>query len=264
MRAQMKRNILLGMPTLIELGDMDKNIDFCRSLNLDLLELNMNLPYLQVGDLRKIDFPDDLKFSIHLPEEFNAWDFNPKVREAYLQTIIETMELARVNNIKVLNMHMNTGVYFTLPDRKVFLFEENKDFYQEKTREFRSLAEKHLKGSDAKIYLENTGILDIPFIQDAVSCLLACDCFALTWDIGHDASSGYRDSAFYKANIAKVNHLHVHDAVGPSNHLPLGEGEIDLDDIFSAAGGYADSIILETKTCEGLKKSADYFRKKYC
>jgi hypothetical protein len=84
----MKKNILIGMPTLIELENFQRNIDLCYSLNLDLLEMNMNLPYLQVENLKKTHLPKDLQFSIHLHEELNVWDFNPKVRNAYIETIV--------------------------------------------------------------------------------------------------------------------------------------------------------------------------------
>ena len=143
-------NYLLGMPVLIELGSLEGNIDFCRSLGLDLLELNMNLPYLQIERLREVTLPGDLHFSIHLPEELNVWDYNPKVRNAYRDTLTETMELAASNNIKVLNMHMNRGVYFTLPHRKVYLFEENPEYFREKTEEFHRSRQRPSQGDRYK------------------------------------------------------------------------------------------------------------------
>ena len=259
----MKENTLLGMPTLIELKSLRENIGFCRSLGLGLLEMNMNLPFLQPDSLRKADLPGDLSFSLHLPEELNVWDFNPKVRSAYIDTLRETIEIADSKNIQILNMHMNRGVYFTLPEGKVYLFEEYSDFYRKKTEEFSFLIGKFLEGSDIKLHIENTGHLRIPFIRRAVSDLLQKECFVLTWDIGHDASSGFRDRDFYQSHLDKVRHLHLHDARGNRNHLPLGEGEIAIEEILNEAGEFADSIVLETKTCAGLRKSLDFLRSKY-
>ncbi len=59
----------------------------------------------------------------------------------------------------------------------------------------------------------------------------------------------------------RIKHLHLHDAIGQSNHLPLGMGNIDFEDIFQIAGKSINTIIFETKTIEGLKKSVDYFHK---
>ena len=257
----MKENILIGMPTLIELKTLQKNIDFCHSLNLDLLELNMNLPYLQVEELKKTQLPMDLQFSIHLPEELNIWDFNPKVRNAYTETLVETIEYADKHNIRILNMHMNKGVYFSLPNKKVYLFEDNKYFFNEKTEEFGALVDDVLQDSDIKVHLENTGMLDIPFIYDAATSLLKKKSFRLTWDVGHDASSGNKDFQFYKSHIADIKHIHLHDAIGKSNHLPLGEGDLDITEIMNIVGNSVESIILETKTVEGLKKSVEFFSK---
>jgi sugar phosphate isomerase/epimerase len=256
----LKKYLLLGMPTLIELGSLEENIDFCHSLGFNLLEMNMNLPYLQIGELKKINLPRDLNFSIHLPEELNVWDFNPKIRKAYLETLMETIKFAESNNINILNMHMNRGVYFTLPHKKIYLFEQNMDFFREKTEEFGSIINDLLKDSEIRIHLENTGILNLPFIRDAVSWLLNSQSFSLTWDVGHDWSSGNRDLEFYKYHSMKIKHMHLHDAIGHRNHLPLGEGDLEVNEIFDIAGDSVNSIILETKTCEGLRKSVDYFR----
>ena len=35
----------IGMPALIELDTIEQNIDLCKYLNLDFIELNMNFPY---------------------------------------------------------------------------------------------------------------------------------------------------------------------------------------------------------------------------
>jgi hypothetical protein len=77
-------------------------------------------------------------------------------------------------------MHMNKGVYFTLPAKKVYLFEDNKNFFNDKTEEFGSMVDELLKNSDIKIHLENTGILDFQFIKDAVLSLLKKESFNLT------------------------------------------------------------------------------------
>ncbi len=57
-----------------------------------------------------------------------------------------------------------------------------------------------------------------------------------------------------------INHLHLHDAIGKKNHLPLGSGEIDYFSILSELGSNLKTIVFETKTVVGLKASVEYFR----
>ena len=63
-------------------------------------------------------------FTIHLDENFNFADMNPYVRKAYLQTLQNVIYNASKINCPIINMHLNRGVYFTLPTEKVFLFEK--------------------------------------------------------------------------------------------------------------------------------------------
>ena len=256
------KNVLIGMPTLIELKSIEENIDLCERLGLSLIELNMNLPYLQIENLRNLITYDEIRYSIHLPEEFNIWNYNKKIKNAYLETIDNVIEIALRKQIKVINMHMNEGIYFTLPGEKRYIFEEDKKRYVEITQEFGEKIYKELKNTGTKLCIENTGILDNMFIREAVELLLSFDSFRLTWDIGHDFSSGDKDKKFYLKNINKIIHLHLHDAVGEKNHLPLGTGEIDIKNILDLTEEKVKSIILETKTVAGLVKSVEYYREK--
>ena len=43
------------------------------------------------------------------------------------------------------------------------------------------------------ISAENAGDFSLPFIGRAIEQLVKMDGFSLTWDIGHDATSGYSD-----------------------------------------------------------------------
>ncbi len=44
-----------GMPTLIENRTLQDNIDLCKSLGLQFIELNMNFPEYQVDKLEQIE-----------------------------------------------------------------------------------------------------------------------------------------------------------------------------------------------------------------
>lgn len=256
--------IEIGMPTLIELPEPEDCAALCSELGLQFVELNMNLPQYQADQLDAakllgISEKYGIFYTIHLDENLNISDFNPLVAEAYFRTVRKTIQTAKQLNIPVLNMHLATGVYFTLPDRKVFLFEEYNDRYLDSIRRFREQCEENIGTSAVKICLENCGGYT-PFQMRALELLLDSPVFGLTFDIGHDHSAGNADEPAILGRKDKLFHFHFHDAEGRKNHLPLGTGEIDLQKYWRIAAECGSRIVLETKTVEGLKQSVDWVK----
>lgn len=255
-------DIVLGMPTLIEFKDIYEAVSICKKLNLSFIELNMNLPqyqveYLDCNLLKKLMKEEQIFFTIHIDENFNAADFNTKVSKAYIDTMVETIAAAKELNIPILNMHMAQGVYFTLPDRKVYLFDEYKEEYMNNLKKFRDICTKEIGSSNVKICIENTdGYKD--FMREGVKILLESPAFALTWDIGHEHSCGYKDMNFILSNRNRLRHMHIHDAKGEKNHMILGTGEIDLGARLKVAHENNCTCVIETKTIEALERSVKY------
>ena len=195
-----------GMPTLIENRTFEDNVKLCKDLGLKFIELNMNFPEYQIDKLEYIDYflnvakEMQVYYTIHLDENINVADFNPLVREAYLETARRTIEVAKQfveiknqygneNQPLILNMHMHHGIYITLPDKKVQMYERDFDVYMNHFKTFRELVEKWIGDSDVKIAIENTsGFKDYEI--KAIEYLLKSPCFALTWDIGHSKKNG--------------------------------------------------------------------------
>lgn len=250
-----------GMPTLIESSSIESCVKLCKELNLDFIELNMNLPEYQTNkiDMEKfktISQKENVFFTIHLDENINICDFNIEVCNAYIKTVLTTIEIAKAIKAPILNMHMTNGVYFTLPTEKVYLFKEYKEIYFSKLKKFRDLCEEEIGNSNIKICVENCdGYKD--FTIEGIELLLESNVFGLTFDIGHDHSSGEIDEPFIKEHISKLHHMHLHDAIGKKNHLALGTGEIDIKEKLNLAKENNCTCVLETKTIEGLKQSVE-------
>jgi len=262
----MKKNVW-GMPTLIELNGIEENLSLCTSLGLDFIELNMNMPEYQPDKIeldRLIYLKDkyNIFYTIHLPEEFDIANFNKYVRDAYEKIFKDTVELAAGLNCPVINMHMNSGVYFTLPSRRIHLYSKYFDEYIDRIKGFGAYAQSLLEDGDIRLCIENTGIYDMDYIRKAVELLLDYDRIYLTWDIGHDRSSGYRDMKFIMDNIDKLKHMHFHDALDKKDHLPLFEGDIDICEKIDIAKKCDCLSVIETKTVEGLRASVDSLLKK--
>ncbi|MCR4786963.1 MAG: sugar phosphate isomerase/epimerase [Lachnospiraceae bacterium] len=267
-----------GMPTLIENRTLEDNISLCRDLGLKFIELNMNFPEYQVDRLEKTDdllrLADDAKiyYTIHLDENLNIADFNDLVTGAYLETVRRSMEVAKKLSVlrdrygdpgqpMILNMHMNHGIYITLPDRKVQMYERDFETYMRSFGKFRDLCEEWIGGSDVMIAVENTdGFRD--YEKKAIEFLLESPKFGLTWDIGHSKATGEKDVPYILDHKDRLVHFHIHDGKEepPKNHLALGDGDIDLKERLKTARERNARCVLETKTVEALKLSVRWLK----
>ena len=256
-----------GMPTLIENRKLEENISLCKELGLQFVELNMNFPMYQIPQLEETVYlkeqarENDIYFTIHLDENLNVCDFNPLVADAYMRTTERAIKAAVELGAPLLNMHMNHGIYVTLPDRKVRLFGEYREPYMAAIRRFREMCEKTAGDSGVKICIENTdGYQD--FEKEAIDYLLESEMFALTWDIGHSHACENLVVAFLKGRKDRLYHFHIHDAQGTGNHRTLGSGEIDLAQRIGLAQDGGCRCVVETKTIAALRQSVTWLRAK--
>lgn len=257
-----------GMPTLIEIKSIETCAALCREVGLDFIELNMNMPEYQVDRvdtacLSEIADKYDIYYTIHLDENLNPCDFNRQVAEAYTETVLQTIEIAKKLAAPVLNMHMSKGVYFTLPEKKVYLFEEYMDEYLPKLAEFRDRCENAIGKANVKICIENSDGYDKGFLQKGLALLLESKEFALTFDIGHNAGIGGGDEKVLMKNKSKLWHMHIHDVREKRDHLAFGTGEQEILKYLHLAYRHNCRVVIETKTTEALKQSVDWIRREW-
>lgn len=253
-----------GMPTLIENDTLEDNAKLCNELGLRFIELNMNLPQFQ-SDVINVDFfkgiaqDYNVYYTIHMDEQFDFACFNSHITDAYIATMIDTISLAKQLKVPVINMHLASGVYFTLPNEKVYLYDRNRDSYLESVRKIRNTVAECVGDYPLKICIENcSGYKN--FQIEAIDILLSDMRFALTFDIGHDYCIGGIDKDEILARQNKLYHMHLHDATKGNNHLPLGDGEIDIKKYLNLAKEHNCRVVLETKTVNGLSKSLKWLR----
>lgn len=268
-----------GMPTLIENRSLEDNVALCSELGLQFIELNMNFPeyqteYLEQTDrLMRLAEQAGIYYTVHLDENLNIADFNQLVSEAYLETvrraIAATVKLLPLRDRfgdktqpLILNMHMNHGIYITLPDRKVQMYERDFETYMQSFEAFRSRCEEWIDDSDVMIAVENTdGFRE--YEKKAIEHLLDSTRFGLTWDIGHSKAIGEKDVPFLMEHQNSLIHFHIHDGSEKPqrNHLALGDGEINLKERLNLAESRNARCVLETKTIAALIQSVRWLRR---
>ena len=258
--------MLFGMPTLIENNTIEDCASLCRELGLDFVELSMSLPQYTLDEIDAPYFKEicaryGIFYTIHLDENVNAADFNTITADACCRYISETIRLAEKLDAPVVNMHLPLGEHFTLPERKVFLFDIYKDRYLRSMVKFRDLCEAAAGDSGIKICVENCSGFP-PFQREALDLLLESPVFGLTFDVGHNHGTDGMDEPYITANRDRLHHMHLHDALGRRNHLVLGTGEIALDRYLSLAGEQNCRVVLETKTITGLRQSVEWLKQR--
>ncbi|WP_409346485.1 sugar phosphate isomerase/epimerase family protein [Paenibacillus sp. MBLB4367] len=256
----------LGMPSLIEYGTLEENAALCRELELDFIELNMNLPIcmpesLPSTSIRFIREQYGIDFTIHLPEELDLSSFHPAIRKGHVERCKESLIWASEAGIRTLNMHLNTGIYFTLPHEKVWINEsfENRfaELLEESCTELYPLAESY----GIELCIENTCNFHIPFVRRTIDRLARqFRPFSLTWDAGHDAKTNFQEQPVFEAYNDRIRHMHLHDFNGKSDHLPLFTGHVPIRERLRLAEENNISVVIEVKTSEALKQSIRLLR----
>ena len=253
-----------GMPALIEFADLDAQVAACRQLGLDFIELNLDCPQylpdrLAPDHLRAVTAQTGVRFTVHLPEGLDLGSFQAPVRDGYQRYFRMVIDWCAQAGISLINLHLHPGVYFTLPAGKVWLYQQ----YQQESRNnllaaFRPLCQ-FAREQQIILSVENGGLYHLSHVTSALEDLLALGegILRLTWDVGHDAAAGYADRPFLLAHRDSLCHMHLHDAKGTRNHLPLGEGDAPIGEMLALAATLGISVVLETKTFAGLQLSVE-------
>lgn len=255
----------IGMPALIEYTELNDLVKLCLNLNLNFIELNMNMPYnfierLDPKELRKITKDTNIEFTMHMPDEADLGSFFSSVRDGYIKLFEDTLDFSYEAGIKLLNMHIIKGSKMTLPDRKVYLYEQYKDEYVKNFEN--SIKSLSIKAKDKNIILsiENSSNFGIGYIQDALDNAIKYENINLTWDTGHDAVSEFTDRKYLLKNKDKIVHMHFHDAKGKNDHQVPFKGDLNIYELIEYAKKFEVSFLVEVKTAEALKKSINILR----
>ena len=253
-------NMRFGMPTLIEITDLKQTVKLCQELGLNFIELNMNMPQfcpesIDSSQLKRISRETGIDFTIHLPDETDLASFHDSMRLGHIERCKEAIIWAAKSGIRLINLHINNGVYFTLPDRRVYIYAANSALFTERVvhsfTELYQLAQQR----GVELCVENCADFGIKHIAETVELLLQKGLVKLTWDLGHDAISGSCDCKFIKAHIGDLIHMHLHDWDGRYDHQIPFSGKINIQERLQIAMDNKLSVVIEVKTIDALRES---------
>ena len=175
-----------GIPTLIEAPSPEESAALCSEMGFDFVELSMDLPDYQSFDiprLRRVAEKYGIYYTIHLEGLMDLCCFNPRVADAYLQTLMDTIQAAKQLGVPNLNMHFSRGNYFTLPEQKVYLYERYNDHFRARIANAIVKCESVAKDTDLKICIENTSGFTLDYLRKGLEMYLQSSLFCLTYAI---------------------------------------------------------------------------------
>lgn len=253
-----------GMPTLLELNDLQANINLALALKLGFIEINCNVPEFQVDrmdplDLVRITEKTGIRFTFHLDEFMSITDPNLSISEAYINSVLQSIEFAKKAGISSLTLHVINGVVFTLPHKKVYVYEKYKDYYLSRLRSFRDRVTIAIGSAPISVNIENVAGFE-PYMREGIELLLESPVFGLTYDCGHNARYDQIDWDFIQKHADRIRHMHVHDVKGKSDHQPFGTGDLDILAEINFAAQSASRAVIEVKTAESLTKAVATLR----
>lgn len=254
---------LIGIPTLLEIPSLEDTIDLCLDLGLSIIEVNMTRPeflpkslhYQKVLDLSATH---GIEFTLHLPEEMDLGTFHDPIRGAWIEYLSETIQWANDSGIELATMHLWNGIYYTMPDRKEWLYEHYQAEYLKRIiGAFETVFRR--KPNGFQLSIENCGNFHLPFINAVLDNID----IGLTWDVGHDAGAGYRDKPYLESRIDRICHVHLHDVLNGNAHRELFTGEVEIDRAIRFVMSNGLRAIVEVKTVDALCRSIERLRERY-
>lgn len=248
-----------GMPTMIEYNTIEENVKLAKRLNLSFVELNMDLPYCILSDKLK-DFAReyDIEFTIHLSEKLDVGELDNDIRNAYLKKIEAIVERGVQLNIKKYNLHLDPGIHFSLPNKKIFIYEKYLDEYKKSLKDSCAFLNELGKKFGAQIMFENLKLPD--YLKEGFKIVGTFNNLFFTLDMGHDLKNNSNAEEFFLGFNNGINHIHIHDFNGKSDHMALGTGVMNIKKKILLIKKLDVYAVIEVKQEMELVESVNYLK----
>ena len=245
------------MPILVEFHSLSENIDLCKKLNLDFIELNLDIPYCFIDRLDTNSLKNN-NFTIHLSEKFDVGELNNSLRNFYLNEIEKIISFGIKYNIFKYNLHLDPGIHFSLPDKKIFIYEEYIDDYLRAYEDSCNILSKIANKYNATILFENVKVES--YTLKVIDIIAKYDNLFFTLDLGHNIRYGNLAKEKFMEYSNKIKHIHLHDFNGSKDHQELFTGILNVKDELDFCKQHSLDVLIEVKRKEELINSVNKLR----
>lgn len=245
------------MPILVEFHSLSENIDLCKKLNLDFIELNLDIPYCFIDRLDTNSLKNN-NFTIHLSEKFDVGELNNSLRNFYLNEIEKIISFGTKYNIFKYNLHLDPGIHFSLPDKKIFIYEEYIDDYLRAYEDSCNILSKIANKYNATILFENVKVES--YTLKVIDIIAKYDNLFFTLDLGHNIRYGNLAKEKFMEYSNKIKHIHLHDFNGSKDHQELFTGLLNVKEELNFCKQHNLDVLIEVKRKEELINSVNKLR----
>ena len=245
------------MPILVEFHSLSENIDLCKKLNLDFIELNLDIPYCFIDRLDTNSLKNN-NFTIHLSEKFDVGELNNSLRNFYLNEIEKIISFGIKYNIFKYNLHLDPGIHFSLPNKKIFIYEEYIDDYLRAYEDSCNILSKIANKYNATILFENVKVES--YTLKVIDIIAKYDNLFFTLDLGHNIRYGNLAKEKFMEYSNKIKHIHLHDFNGSKDHQELFTGILNVKDELDFCKQHSLDVLIEVKRKEELINSVNKLR----
>lgn len=245
------------MPILVEFHSLSENIDLCKKLDLDFIELNLDIPYCFIDRLDTNSLKNN-NFTIHLSEKFDVGELNNSLRNFYLNEIEKIISFGIKYNIFKYNLHLDPGIHFSLPNKKIFIYEEYIDDYLRAYEDSCNILSKLANKYNATILFENVKVES--YTLKVIDIIAKYDNLFFTLDLGHNIRYGNLAKEKFMEYSNKIKHIHLHDFNGSKDHQELFTGILNVKDELDFCKQHSLDVLIEVKRKEELINSVNKLR----
>lgn len=243
----------IGASTLATFKDsLNESLEFIESLGIEYAELLHQYPHEEF-DLDILN-SFNLKYTIHAPFlDVNIASLSSKSRASSIEQIKDSINLANEIDASVVVVH---------PGLVPFLLKDDPEpIYEIADKSIGELG-KYSDDLGVNTTIENMPAFESMIYQDMTRLNETLEKFdmGLTLDIGHANHSGISPNEMYYDSI---KHIHAHDNFGDDDtHLPLGEGNIELNRIIATfeKKNYDGIYMIEVNNKDSIKKSLEFLK----
>lgn len=245
----------IGASTLFNPAAIEEAVMQLVGIGIKDIELCLVDSVPEIGRLKSLKKETGLDYSIHAP--FLLVDLahpHPKIRALSRDLVRQAIDMAAELKAFPLTVHPGQFAYESiLPKEQAFAA------FRITTKEYldhamKSLAElsAYARASGVKLCIENL-VSGVGADPERVRRLLSeVDSLGFTLDIGHAHITGGLEVYLGLDPI----HFHLHDNDGKGdNHLPLGEGNLDIIPVLKQLKESRGKLILELYTLEAIVHS---------